>query len=315
MMEPGSPRTNQYYTQHSKEDFSRAYWKGFWRSILSWLRRSDNELLPFDEIRKRIPMRGQHYRGLDQIETAKIIGSESRFNDFDRAFLPRQTNTRSRWESIDRAYFEDVILPPIDVYQVGEVYFVKDGNHRVSVARERGQVYMDAYVVEIDIPGKLDQSVNIHRLIEMQEYTQFLETTHLDQIYPDDKFNFSVPGQYEKILEHINVHRYYMGMKLGRRIDDKEAIMGWYREVYRPLIRIIRKKNILKEFPHRTEMDLYLWIIEHRYYLSEEHSRPVSLEAAASNFAKQFSQRPFPLVRKVLTSIKGIFNPSKKDAS
>lgn len=300
------------FTQHSKEDFSKAYWKGFWRSIISWLRQSDNELLPFDEVRKRIPMRGQHYRGLQQIETSKIIGSESRFNDFDRAFLPRQTNTRARWESIDRAYFEDVILPPIDVYQVGDVYFVKDGNHRVSVARERGQAFMDAYVVEIDIPGKMDTTTNIHNLIQMQEYAEFLEATHLDQMYPDENFRFSVPGQYEKILEHINVHRYYMGMQKGRSIDDKEAIIGWYKDVYRPLIKIIRKKNILKEFPHRTEMDLYLWIIEHRYYLSREHDRAVSLDTAASNFARQFSQRPFPHVRKFWNGIKGIFTRSKK---
>jgi len=302
-------------TQHSKEDFSRAYWKGFWRSIISWLRQSDNELLPFDEVRKRIPMRGQHYRGLMQIETAKVIGSESRFNDFDRAFLPRQTFTRSRWESIDRAYFEDVILPPIDVYRVGDVYFVKDGNHRVSVARERGQVYLDAYVVEIDVPGTMDESVNIHSLIEMQEYAEFLATTHLDELVPDENFKFSVPGQYEKVLEHINVHRYYMGMQKERPIKDKESILGWYRDVYRPLITIIRKRDILKEFPRRTEMDLYLWIIEHRYYLGEEYGHAVSLEAAASHFAREFSQRRFPQVRKAWNAIKRVFKPSTKKSS
>lgn len=300
------------YSQHSKEDFSKAYWKGFWRSIISWVKRSNNELLPFDEVRKRIPMRGQHYRGLQQIETSKIIGSESRFNDFDRAFLPRQTNTRERWESIDRAYFEDVILPPIDVYQVGDVYFVKDGNHRVSVARERGQIYMDAYVVEIDIPGKLNAKTDVHQLIKMQEYAVFLEATHLDQLYPEENFQFSVPGQYEKVLEHINVHRYYMGMQKKRPIADNEAVEGWYREVYRPLIKIIRKKNILKEFPRRTEMDLYLWIIEHRYYLSQEYGRNVSLDAAATNFVKIFSERPFPYLRKLWTSFKNLSAPPKK---
>jgi len=125
MPAPDSFPPGESFTNQSKEDFSKAYWKGFWNSILSWLRRSNNELLPFDEVRKRIPMRGQHYRGLMQIETSRIIGSESRFNDFDRAFLPRQTHTRERWESIDRAYFQDVILPPIDVYKVGDVFLSK----------------------------------------------------------------------------------------------------------------------------------------------------------------------------------------------
>jgi hypothetical protein len=301
--------------QQSREDFSKAYWKGFWRSIISWLRRSDNELLPFDEVRKRIPMRGQHYRGLMQIETSRIIGSESRFNDFDRAFLPRQTHTRSRWESIDRAYFEDVILPPIDVYKVGEVYFVKDGNHRVSVARERGQMYMDAYVVEVDIPGNLDTETNIHKLIEMQEYATFLDATHLDELFPGEDFRFSIPGQYEKVLEHINVHRYYMGMQKGRPIDDREAVIGWYREVYRPLIKIIRKRNILKEFPHRTEMDLYLWIIEHRYFLNQEHGQQVSLDAAATNFAKTFSRRPFPFFHQAWDWLQKTLHPGGKSSA
>jgi hypothetical protein len=298
------------FTHQSKEDFSKAYWKGFWNSILSWLRRSNNELLPFDEVRKRIPMRGQHYRGLLQIETSRIIGSESRFNDFDRAFLPRQTHTRERWESIDRAYFQDVILPPIDVYKVGDVYFVKDGNHRVSVARERGQVYMDAYVIEIDIPGNLDEHTDLHKLITMQEYAEFLESTRLDELYPGENYQFSVPGQYEKVLEHIKVHRYFMGMKKGRPITDEEAVVGWYRDVYRPLVNIIRKRRILKEFPHRTEMDLYLWIIEHRYYLTQEINRPVSLDAAAMNFMRTFSQRPFPHLRKTLNWIKHLFKPA-----
>jgi hypothetical protein len=308
-----SPPSESSFNFKSKEDFSKAYWKGFWNSIFSWLRRSNNELLPFDEVRKRIPMRGQHYRGLMQIETSRVIGSESRFNDFDRAFLPRQVHTRERWESIDRAYFQDVILPPIDVYKVGEVYFVKDGNHRVSVARERGQAFMDAYVVEIDIPGNLDEKTDINRLIKMQEYAQFLETTGLDKLYPGENFEFSVPGQYEKVLEHIKVHRYFMGMKKDRPIEDVEAVKGWYSEVYHPLIKIIRKKKILDEFPHRTEMDLYLWIIEHRYFLMQEHNRPVSMEAAAENFTQEFSNQPIFALRKAWNRLTAQFKRTSKE--
>jgi len=183
----------------------------------------------------------------------------------------------------------------------------------VSVARERGQVFMDAYVVEIDIPGNLDEHTDIHRLIKMQEYAEFLESTHLDTLYPGENFEFSVPGQYEKVLEHINVHRYFMGMKKNRPISDQEAVVGWYREVYRPLVNIIRKRNILKEFPHRTEMDLYLWIIEHRFFLTQEHNRPVSLDAAATNFASSFSQRPFPRFRKAWNRVKSLFTPGDKE--
>jgi hypothetical protein len=155
--------SNEQSWSTARQDFSHAYRKGFFHAIVAWIQHLNNDLIPYDEVRKRIPMRGQHYLGLQQIETDKIVGSVSRFNDFDRAFLPRQTHTRSRWESIDRAYFQDVILPPIDVYKIGDVYFVKDGNHRVSVAKERGQAYMDAYVVEMNIPGTLGEDSSILR--------------------------------------------------------------------------------------------------------------------------------------------------------
>lgn len=276
--------------QASRDDFTHAYVKGFLRAMRSWIQRENNDLLPYDEVRKHIPMRGQHYIGLQQIETEKIIGSVSRFNDFDRAFLPRQSHTRGRWESIDRAYFQDVILPPIDVYKVGDAYFVKDGNHRVSVARERGQAYMDAYVVEVDIPGKLDANTNLDNLLMVQEYAEFLTVTHLDQLVPEQDFHFSIPGQYGKILQHISVHQWFMGEAQKHPIEYLDAVKGWYKDLYKPLVKIIRKYKILDQFPGRTETDLYLWIIEHRWYLGEELHRPVSLEAAALNFAEKFSK-------------------------
>lgn len=283
---------------YSRQDFSRAHRKSFWRSVTSWLNRTDNDLLPFDEVMKRVPLKGQSYIGLKTIETDKVIGSVSRFLEFDRAFLPRQTHTRERWENIDRAYYKDVILPPIDVYQIGEIYFVRDGNHRVSVARERGQAYLDAYVIKINIPGTLDTNTNLDKLVLEQEYIWFMEQTRLDVLAPKDDLHFSIPGQYEKIINHISVHRWFMGETLNHAVTEDEAVLGWFQDVYKPLIRIIRKYNILKEFPQRTEMDLYLWIMEHRWYMVEEQHRKVSLDSAARHFARQFSQKPFWQLRK-----------------
>lgn len=293
------PAPGEMLNQTARGDFSHAYFKSFLHAMVSWIQRESNDLLPYDEVRKHIPMRGQHYIGLQQIETEKIIGSVSRYNDFDRAFLPRQTHTRSRWESIDRAYFQDVILPPVDVYKVGDIYFVRDGNHRVSVAKERGQAYMDAYVIEIDIPGTLDKSASLDNLILVQEYTEFLNTTHLDEYYPDQNFRFTIPGQYEKILQHISVHQWFMGEAQKHPIEYSQAVKGWYKDLYKPLIKIIRKHEILEKFPGRTETDLYLWIIEHRWYLGEEQHRNISLETAALNFSQKFAKRPFRYVHQV----------------
>jgi hypothetical protein len=288
---------SEFFVQQSRLDFSNAYQKGFWRSILTWLRKKNNELLPYEEVLKHIPMRGQNYIGVRQIETDNIIGSVSRYHDFDRAFLPRQTHTRSRWESIDRAHFKQIILPPIEVYKIGDAYFIKDGNHRVSVAREKGQAYIDAYVTEVHTPGHLDKDTDLNQLVLEQEYLGFLKETNLDKLYPDVDFRFTLPGQYDKVLQHISVHRWFMGEKLNRPISDEESIKGWYKEVFQPLRRIIEKHNILQNFPHRTPMDLYLWILEHRWYLAEEQKRRVSLESAALHYTNQFSRRPFRHIR------------------
>jgi len=297
----------------SRHDFSHAYQKGFWRSVFQLIQKKNNELLPFEEVLKHIPMRGQNYIGVRQIETEKIIGSVSRYNDFDRAFLPRQTHTRSRWESIDRAHFKQIILPPIEVYKVGDFYFVKDGNHRVSVAREKGQVYVDALVTEVHTSGKITRDTDVNALVLEQEYSEFLRQTRLNEFYPGEDFRFSIPGQYEKVLQHISVHRWFMGEKLTRPVTDEEAVKGWHREVYLPLVRIIRKHQILNAFPARTEMDLYFWIIEHRWYLAEEQKRRISLESAATDFTNRFSQRPFRHVSQLWQRLKKrIFNQEKK---
>lgn len=281
------------FIQQSRLDFSNAYQKSFWRSIFSWLQNKNNELLPFEEVLKHIPMRGQNFIGVRQIETDNIIGSVSRYHDFDRAFLPRQTHTRSRWESIDRAHFKQIILPPIEVYKIGDAYFIKDGNHRVSVAREKGQVYIDAYVTEIHTPGHVDKDTDLNQLVLDQEFLDFLKETNLDRLYPNEDFHFTLPGQYDKVLQHISVHRWFMGEKLNRPISDEEAVKGWYKEVYKPLLQIIQKHEMLSNFPKRTPMDLYLWILEHRWYLAEEQKRRVSMESAAVHFSKQFSKSPF----------------------
>lgn len=298
--------------QQSKNDFSKAYMKGFWRSIFSLIRKTDNELLPFDEVMQYTPLRGKHSLGTKQIETSKIIGSVNRYHDFDRAFLPRQTNTRARWESVNSAYFEDIILPPIEVYKVSDVYFVRDGHHRVSVARERGQAYMDAYVIEIDISGKIDENTNINDVIMAHEYADFLSRSKLDKVVPERDFRFSIPGQYDRLLQHISVHRWFMGEKLKRPITDDEAALGWYQDVYYPLVKVIRKHRILQEFPERTETDLYLWIIEHRWYLGEESNKKVSLESAATDFVNRFYNRPFRHIRQLATWIKRKLFAKKK---
>ncbi len=306
---------NQVINETAKADFEAALRAGFWRSVVSWFTQSPNTLLPYDEIRKSLPLSNQHYIGMRQVSVDQIIGSVSRYNDFDRAFLPRHTHTQGRWMSIDRAHLTDVVLPPIEVYKIGDTYYVKDGNHRVSVARKKGQAYIDADVIEIEAPVPVDPSVNINELIRRLEHADFLERTHLHALHPEMDVELTVPGGYERILEHISVHRYFLGMQLQRDVSWEEAVTGWVDQVYLPLVRVIREYNILKEFPNRTEADLYLWVIEHLWYLREEYKSDVSLETAATHFADEYSKRPLRqlvnIVKKTVRFLKD-FNESEE---
>ncbi|MGB7117328.1 MAG: hypothetical protein WBD56_14385, partial [Anaerolineales bacterium] len=121
------------FSQLANQDFDRAIKKGFWRKVLTRLTGKTNELLPFEEVRVKLPMRGQHYIGLKQVPIQNIVGSFGRYQDFDRAFLPTQKRTKARWVSINKAHYKQIFLPPVDLFKIGEIFFVKDGNHRVSV--------------------------------------------------------------------------------------------------------------------------------------------------------------------------------------
>ena len=286
--------------QLAQDDFERAYRRGFWRKISSWLTGDRNELLPFDAVRDRIPLRGQHYLGLKQVPIDQILGSMGRYRDFDRAFLPRQVRTRSRWVSVDSAQYDDIILPPVELYKMGEVYFVRDGNHRVSVAREKGQDFVDAFVTEVEVTVPLTADVQIDDLDLKAEYAEFLEETKLDNIRPGAKIELTMEGEYERLLEHISVHRWYLGEGLEEEVPYEEAVASWYDNVYSPLVELIVDQKVLENFPGRSEADLYLWIIEYEWFLLEAYRGDYSFQSVSRQFRERFSDAPTRKLVKVL---------------
>jgi hypothetical protein len=286
--------------QYAQDDFERAYRRGFWRKLSSWFTGERNELLPFYAVRERIPIHGQHYLGLRQVPVDKIVGSLGRYRDFDRAFLPRQARTRSRWVSIDSAHYEEITLPPVELYKMGDIYFVRDGNHRVSVARERGQVFVDAYVIEIEVPVPMTPDVEIGDLDLKAEYARFLEATRLEKIRPGAEIELTLNGEYERLLEHISVHRWYMGEEKGAEVPFPEAVASWFENVYIPMVGLIHEHSLLENFPDRTEADLYLWIIEYEWFLLDAYRKDYSFQVVADQFKKRFSGSPSRRLVKLL---------------
>lgn len=260
------------FNQEARSDFDHAFFKGFWRRLAAWLTgQRHSELLPFDEVRERLPMTGQRYAGLRQVPLNQIVGSVGRYRDFDRAFLPIQQRTRTRWENIDKAHLREVSLPPVELYKIDEVYFVKDGNHRVSVARERGQEFIDAVVIEIDVPVPLTPDLQMGDLARKEAYAGFLNRTELNRIHPEADIETASKAEYAQLLEHIDGHRWFMSKQRGRELSYAEAVASWYENVYLPIIEIIRENEILTEFPGVKEADLYLWLVKYQWYLHQAY--------------------------------------------
>ena len=176
-------------------------------------------------------------------------------------------------------------LPPIDVYKVGEVYFVLDGNHRVSVARQEGFTHIQAHVIEVKTDIPLTPDIRPDDLIIKAEYAEFLEQTNFNLLRPGVDLSLTVPGQYEKLKEHIEVHRYFMGLDLQRDVSYPEAVTHWYDTVYLSIIEPLRERGLLRWFPGRTETDLYLWVSTHRAALEKELGWSVRPEAAVADLA------------------------------
>lgn len=131
-------------------DFSNDGYIGFLSKLASWLANKTDDLLCFEQVLKCRCPQGRHDAGLQTIAVEKIVGSVGRCHDFDKNFYPRRLKQLDRWRNIDRLYNQGITLPPVQLYKLGDSFFVFDGHCRISVARARGQVFIDAYVTEFE---------------------------------------------------------------------------------------------------------------------------------------------------------------------
>ena len=272
----------------ARADYSRARAKSFLNRIRAALSGQPTRLLSYDDVREKLRVGGPIYRGVQTIRLDQVAGSLNRYHQFDRAFLPTQDDTASRWQRIDRAFYEDISLPPVVLYKVGQVYFVVDGHHRVSVAREQGQEFIEAEVRECATRVNITPDLKPEDLEILGEKVRFLERTRLDDLRPKAKIRLTIPDGFQRMLEHIAVHRYFMGIDLQRDIPDEEAVIHWFDTVYLPIVKVIRSSKILEEFPGKTEGDLYLWALDHQHYLAQQEGQPLQPpRKAAQDFIEE----------------------------
>lgn len=254
------------------EDFDAARFRAFRRAIRSILTRRARGLQSIEPVLESAGLEGRAFGGVHEIPLDHVVGSAappSKTRDFDPGFLPVNRRLRDRWTRIYQAMVEGDELPPIDVYKVGDGYYVIDGHHRVSVARSLDRPTINARVVEVKTRAPLGPNLDPAALLRAAEYAAFLETTQLHRSRPEARLECSRLGRYDEILKHILGHGYFLCLEKGREVPLPESAASWYDNVYRPVADAIQRHRVLEQLPGWTVADLYVEITRRWLALSQ----------------------------------------------
>jgi hypothetical protein len=297
---------NPYFDQVAKEDFNKARSKELFLKLFNFFKPENYKLLSFHEIRKIIKPGNIRYQGIKPVEIKLIVGSEGRYRDFNKTFFPRYDFLRNRWEGIDKAHLKDIILPPIKLYEIGGLYFVSDGNHRVSVAKLKGLEYVDAEITSLKTEIKLDPGMTKedikNKLIEYEKKV-FFKNEDIKEVISKDKLVFTAIGRYNEIMMHIDVHKYFINMDNEKEMTYKQAVNSWYKNLFLPIYNIVKKEKMLSRFPGRTHADLYVWIIRHWDELKKKYGDDLSIKKAVYDYSEKFGVSILHIIKNKLKRI------------
>ena len=296
--------SQSYLSSQTDDDFSKAHSKALINEIQHLLNPEEAKLISLQDIKTLLRPKSEVYKGMQVIPVDHIVGSEGRYSDFDNHFFPKSNFLKNRWEHVDMAHYQDIILPAISVYELGGLYFVRDGNHRVSVAKSKHIENIDAEVVclqsEIKLkPGSTKKQM-IRQVLDYEKRVFYAETNFGD-ITDYWCLDFSTPGQYDVVYNHILCHKYYINSTQTEEIPMEEAILSWFHNVYLPVTKVIASRKIIKRFKGRTNADLYLFLIKYWDELKQKFGNEFPLEDAAKGFTEQYGK--MPLVRRVKNRI------------
>ncbi len=272
------------------QDFKRARKQAAVQQLLARLTGKSNKLLVYEYVRDQLKEISTVKRGLQEIPLEAIVGSVGRYDDFTRDFLPKKDSDQERWARVKTAVLDMRGMYPIDVYQMGEVYFVMDGHHRVSIARQLGTSTISAHVTEVITKVPLALGDDQDQVSCKSRYVEFLEQTQLNQLRPEANLLLTFCNQYHVFLAQIEVHRQRLAEAQQHQITPQEAVTQWIDQLYQPVVEIIREQGVLHEFPERTEADLYLLFVEHRQELVQALGWHVDTEATLADLVRQKAQ-------------------------
>ena len=273
----------------AQEDFSKARNKAWINEMQHVMHPDKKRLLSLNDVKKILKPKNEVYVGLKTVPIKKIVGSEGRYNDFDNRFLPRSNELKQRWMNVDQAHLSDIVLPPIQLYELGGLYFVRDGNHRVSVGKAQGVEFIDAEVISLQSEVQLPPDVRLDTLLAAvirYEKRVFYNETSFGDLTDYWDLDFTATGRYDVIYNHILVHKYYINEQQNTEIGFNDALLSWFKTVYLPVIAVIEKYKLLADFKNRTKSDIYVWIVKHWDRLKQKNGNDFSLDEAARDFVE-----------------------------
>lgn len=305
---------NPLLVQQAERNFQEARKKARRERFWAWLYGKETSLIPFEVIQAEIQVFDPAAPTKQTIEVNKIVGSVGRYKEFTSQFLPLKDSFHDRWISV-QAYSMERGWHPIDVYQVGNRYFVIDGNHRVAVARQMGNDTIEAHVsilpdsLDIDVDQPLDTV-----LIELGR-ANFMGLTGLDQSCPDNGLVVTSPGRFRPMTEQILRFR-----KVLEDIDETtfelpDAAQSWLDMVYLPTAMMIEASGLLAHFPERTVTDMFVWLFQHRRSLRDQYGEYETwLELLEKISADSTSYpKPKPAEQKtILGRVSGLFKSAEE---
>jgi hypothetical protein len=288
----GSPLEQRMDTGVATKDFWRARRRAEMEQILARFRGQPADLVCYSDVHDLVTASTGQNLGVQDIPLDAVVGSVERCSDYTRGFLPLKDSDESRWAWVSQAATGSKRLPAILVYRVSQIYFVGDGHHRVSIARQRGMTHIRAQVYEVQTRVKLAPDVQLRDLAAKAAYARFLERTRLDEVRPHADLSMTMAGGYSLLETQIEAQRRRMSPDPSQPVAMEDVVGAWYDTVYLPLVEAIRTQGMMRQFPGRTGADLYVWSCEHRAMVSEALGRQIDAELAVADLVRQHSTRP-----------------------
>jgi hypothetical protein len=265
-----TPRDTGLPSADAQFDFSRARRQRALSRLAARIRRepSDvNVILPFEEVVAALGRRGERRLGQQTIPLDSIVGSVDRAREFDRRFLPTSSHVRQRWERIAAAQRRGEAMPPIDVYRIGNLHFVKDGHHRVSVARALGYDDINAYVTEILTEVGADKAMRLRDLPLKGHERLFHERVPLPE-EARKQVELSDEWRYAALAEAVEAWGFRLMQDRGELMSRAEVAEAWYRDEYEPVVELLREAGLTGR---GSETEAYMRVAHLRYLLLRTH--------------------------------------------